>query len=562
VIQIAQNSALVNGFAPIESGDAAAVGGEAADPALLEAQAPAGDPLAKFGAIHGYHSATQQFAYASPNGAGGGSNAKAAKPANGSPANASPTVPGQAAAQALMDRGVKLLMQHKYDEALAAFEEGFRTYPDRAFILNEASTLFEAGRFGEATLAYQRYLAEPDAPRADEARKMLERISAITGGVEVTATGLAQSRPVFYAGVKAFKEGRYQDALDDFDRAYELNPVADFKFNQAACLEKLGRPYAAADRYESYASTASGAATDKTKTREHAESLRAAADKAPISAVGFAGGHEWLSRGNRLLFAHKYDEAVAAYQEGFRTYPDRAFILNEGSALLEAGRFAEADLAYGRYLSEPDAPRADEARAAQERARAAMGGREATITGIEQSFKYFEQGTAHYKAGRYGEALKTFDRANELNPNPIVRYNQAACLDKLGQREQAVEKYKSYVAIAPHAADATKVRDRIAALEAQMTNLSRAAFDRGQAAYLDGRYRDAASAFGEAYEVKSNPVFLFDRAESLDMAGDTDGAVRAYQQYLNAAPNAADADKVRARIQDIQKATGNELMRP
>jgi tetratricopeptide (TPR) repeat protein len=561
MIQISQNSASMNGLAPIEPNDPAVTAGQAADSSLAEAQTPAGDPLAKFGAMNGYHPAAQQFGYSSPNGSGGGSNTKAAKPAPAA-ANATPTAPGAAAAQALMDRGVKLLMQHKYDEALAAFEEGFRTYPDRGFILNEASTLFAAGRYGEATLAYERYLSESDAPRADEARKMLERIRTVTGGIEVTATGIAQSSAVFDAGVKAFNEGRYQDALDAFDRAFELNPVADFKFNQAACLEKLGRPYAAADRYESYASTASGAATDKTKSRDHAESLRAAADKAPITAVGPAGGQEWIARGNRLLFAHKYDEAVAAYQEGFRTYPDRAFILNEGSALLESGRFAEADLAYGRYLSEPDAPRAAEARAAQERARAAMGGREATITGIEQASKYFEQGNEHYKAGRYGEALKAFDRANELNPNPGVRYNQAACLDRLGKREQAVEKYKSYLAIAPHAADAAKVKERIAKLETQMTTVSRAAFDRGQAAYLEGRYRDAATAFGEAYEIKSNPVFLFDRAEALDKAGDTDGAVRAYQQYLNAAPDAADADKVRARIQDIQKATGNELMRP
>ena len=54
------------------------------------------------------------------------------------------------------------------------------------------------------------------------------------------------------------------------------------------------------------------------------------------------------------------------------------FILNKAAALLDGGRYAEADLAYQTYLSDPNAPRADEAREAQQRARAHMGGREAT----------------------------------------------------------------------------------------------------------------------------------------------------------------------------------------
>src|SRR5262249_7879311 len=158
-------------------------------------------------------------------------------------------------------------------------------------------------------------------------------------------------------------------------RAYELNPLADFRYNQAACLEKLGRPYAAADRLQAYLDAKPGA-KDTVEISERMNKLRTAADKEPITATELAGGQEWMSRGNRLLSAYRYDEAVKAFQEGFRTYPDSKFILNEASALLDGGRYAEADLAYGRYLSDPNAPRADEAKAAQVRARAHMGGRE------------------------------------------------------------------------------------------------------------------------------------------------------------------------------------------
>ncbi len=281
-------------------------------------------------------------------------------------------------AKVLMDQGNKLLNQGRYNEALEVFQEGFRTYPDRAFILNEASTLLDAGRYSEAVLAYERYLSDPNAPRADEAKAAMERAKAAMGGREATITGVVESKNQFEKGAAAFQAGRYQEALDAFDKAYELNPLAEFKFNQAASLEKLGRPYAAADRLQGYLDAKPGA-KDKAEVTDRMNKLREAADKAPITATGLAGGQEWMARGNRLLFAKRYDEAVKAYEEGFRTYPDSKFILNKASALLDGGRYSEAVRAYERYLSDPNAPRADEARAAQQKARAHLGGREANI---------------------------------------------------------------------------------------------------------------------------------------------------------------------------------------
>src|SRR5262249_35184606 len=157
----------------------------------------------------------------------------------------------------------------------------------------------------------------------------------------------------------------------------EKSPLPEFKHNQATCLEKLGRPYAAADRFEEYLA-AKPDANDAAAVKAKIEKLRKDADGKPITASGYAGGQAWMLRGNQLLFAQKYNEAVAAFNERFRTYPSNALILNKAAALLDGGRYAEADLEYSRYLSDPEAPRADEARAAQERARAHMGGREAT----------------------------------------------------------------------------------------------------------------------------------------------------------------------------------------
>jgi tetratricopeptide (TPR) repeat protein len=473
-----------------------------------------------------------------------------------------PTAAGRKEAKVLMDHGVKLLKERRYNEALEAFEQGFRTYPDPAFLLNKASTLLDAGRYSEAVLAYERYLSDPDAPRADEAKAAMERARAALGGREATITGVVESRKEFEKGAAAFQAGRYQEALDAFDKAYELNPLAEFKFNQAACLEKLGRPYAAANKFQEYLEGKPGA-KDKAEVTERMNKLRETADKSPITATGLAGGQEWMARGNRLLFARKYNEAVAAYEEGFRTYPDSKFILNKASALLDAGRYAEADLAYQTYLSDPNAERADEARAAQARARShIVGGKEATATGVAESQKLFEQGNELYKAGKYQEAFQAYERAYAQNPLGALRYNQAACLDKLGKRELAAQRYEAYLAETPNAPDAAKVRQHITELHADALKASQAAFDRGQAAFNAGRFQEAASAFSEAYEQKPFPQFLYNIGASYDKAGDTTRAVQNYQLYLSMMPDASDADKVRARIHKLLKATGADLMQP
>jgi tetratricopeptide (TPR) repeat protein len=463
------------------------------------------------------------------------------------------TASGQAGGQEWITRGNRLLFAHKYDDAVRAYEEGFRTYPDRAFMLNKAAALVDGGRYSEAVREYERYLSDPEAPRADEAKAALERAKA--------GVAKEQSHDEYDKGALAYKAGKYQEALEAFQKAYELNPLPEFKYNMGASLEKLGRPYAAAERYSEYAKEKPNA-PDAQRMNIKAEKLRTEADKAPITASGHEGGQEWILRGNRLLTAHKYNEAVNAFEEGFRTYPDRAFILNKAAALLDGGRYAEADLAYQNYLSDPDAPRADEARKAQERARAHMGGKEATSTGVAESEKQFEQGNNFYKEGKYGDALQAYERAYQQNPLGALRYNQAAALDKMGRREMAAQRYEAYLSETPDAPDAAKVKAHITKLRAEALKDAQAAFDRGQQAYNAGRFTEAAHAFAEAYEQKPFPQFLYNIGASYDKAGDTQRAVQNYQLYLSMNPNANDADRVRKRIHLLLQATGADLMQP
>src|SRR4029078_1298580 len=98
-----------------------------------------------------------------------------------------------------------------------------------------------------------------------------------------------------------------------------------------------------------------------------------------------------MDHGNKMLKEPRYNEALEAFEEGFRTYPHPSFLLNKASTLLDAGRYSEAVMAYERYLSDPDAPRADEAKAAMDRAKEKMGGREASMAGVVESRKEYDK---------------------------------------------------------------------------------------------------------------------------------------------------------------------------
>jgi tetratricopeptide (TPR) repeat protein len=464
-------------------------------------------------------------------------------------------------AQVWMQEGNKLLKQGRFNEAIEAYEAGFRTYPSEKFLLNKASALFDAGRYAEALMAYETYLSNPDAERAGEVRVQIDRAREKLGGRDVTMSDVVESRRLVEQGERAVGAGRFEEALAAFEKAYELNPMAEFKYNQAVCLEKLGRNYAAISRYSQYVAEKPDAA-DAGRVRGHIAELRFKADEAPITAGGKAGGYEWMTRGMRHAQAGRHDAAVAAFQEGFRTYPDRDFIRYEAKALLDAGRYAEADLAYQTYLSDPKAPHGDTVRAEQQQARAHMGGREATATGVAESMQLLGKASELYKQGRFAEAFAAFERAYHLNPLGLLRYNQAACLQKMGKNELAAQRYEAYLAETPNAPDAAKVQGMITKLRADAQAAAQAAFDRGAAAFKAGRFNEAAAAFSQAYAQKPASQFLFNVAASFDKGGDRARAIQYYQLYLSMTPGAPDEDRVRKRIDMLQGADGRQLMRP
>jgi tetratricopeptide (TPR) repeat protein len=365
------------------------------------------------------------------------------------------------------------------------------------------------------------------------------------------STHEARAAELFRSADELMAAGRYAEALDSLHRAMELAPCDAGFLKQAECLEKLGRPYAAAGQYEAYLSANPNAA-DAGEVRARMDALLKRADAEPISATGAAGADEWLARGNKAMREQRYYDAVSAFQDGFMEYPDDRFILGQGDAFLKAGRFTEADLAYQRYLVDPNAPRAAEARESQRRARDAVGGHEANVTDIPVARQAFERASELQKQGRYVEAATQYAASYSHATAPETLWNQAHCLERAGRREEAAALYARFAGQLPTSPDAATGLARAQRLHNEATQLAAAAAARGEAAFADGRYGDAALAFQEALAHSPSPSLRRDFAVALDHAGDTAAALREYRHYLAEAPDAEGAVKVRERIEDLR----------
>jgi len=62
----------------------------------------------------------------------------------------------------------------------------------------------------------------------------------------------SEARVRFEAGRMAFAADRYEDALADFERAYELSHRGVLLFNIAQSLARLGRNREAVERYTAF----------------------------------------------------------------------------------------------------------------------------------------------------------------------------------------------------------------------------------------------------------------------------------------------------------------------
>ena len=84
---------------------------------------------------------------------------------------------------------------------------------------------------------------------------------------------------------------------------------------------------------------------------------------------------------------------------------------------------------------------------------------------------------------------------------------------------------------------------------------ARDAFEEGAASFRLGKYQAAIGAWQHAYELRPDPVFLFNIAQAYRLAEDGAHALEFYRRYLAAAPTSPNRAEVERRIEQLQAGT-------
>jgi hypothetical protein len=86
----------------------------------------------------------------------------------------------------------------------------------------------------------------------------------------------------------------------------------------------------------------------------------------------------------------------------------------------------------------------------------------------EQARDHFARGKQLFATGEYRGAIAEFAAADKLAASPLLEFNIALCHERLGERAEAVRRYKHYLERVPDASNRTAVEAKIGQLEADL----------------------------------------------------------------------------------------------
>jgi tetratricopeptide (TPR) repeat protein len=261
-------------------------------------------------------------------------------------------------------------------------------------------------------------------------------------------------------GYELFDSGRYEEAIEYFDRALAIEPAnTDILINKGYALISLDR-YHEAITY-----------LDKALAIE------------PNDAYALA------NKGYALLSLHRYKEAIEYFDRALAIEPDDAYALaRKGNALYETARYEEAIIYYDKALAiDPN-----------------------------NAYTLASKGDALSQLGKDNEAIEYFDRALAINStDTYALFGKGVSLDSLNRTEEAINYYDKVLAI--NSTDTYALNNKgyslinLGRIDEAITYLDKGllidpndAFildNKGYALYKLGRYEEAITYFDRALAI-------------------------------------------------------------
>lgn len=86
-------------------------------------------------------------------------------------------------------------------------------------------------------------------------------------------------------------------------------------------------------------------------------------------------------------------------------------------------------------------------------------------------------------------------------------------------------------------------------------------YEKGMKAYTLGRFPEAIEEFEKAYELRAEPIFLYNIAQSHRQNNNLQRAIFFYRRYLEAEPNAKNRADIEKRIRELETELGEQKER-
>src|SRR5262249_39430381 len=138
---------------------------------------------------------------------------------------------------------------------------------------------------------------------------------------------LARARALDQQGVRAYKDGRYNDAIRYFSEAFKLGGPPSELWNIAKCHMRLDQPDQASDAYDRYLMQPGLSQQDKAEARSELEELKQRRSihtvaSAPSRATVFLDGKRGEPAGTTPLSVQlpPGSHTVLVEQRGYRPY--------------------------------------------------------------------------------------------------------------------------------------------------------------------------------------------------------------------------------------------------
>lgn len=162
----------------------------------------------------------------------------------------------------------------------------------------------------------------------------------------------AMARVHYECGRHRYALRDYKQALEEFERAYELSPVPALLVNIGQAARKAGFPREAVRAYQRFLDSRAGSPRVRAEVWEALDELLpappAAAAGSPTRLDSNAAAHFAFAK--RRFAAGQYHEALLDFEAAYEAFPAPELLVNIGQCLRKLDRLEDAAIAFKTFL--------------------------------------------------------------------------------------------------------------------------------------------------------------------------------------------------------------------